>query len=385
MRLLHTSDWHLGRTFHGAPLLGEQVAALEAMVGIVADLDVDVVLVAGDLYDRQIPAADAVDAMSEALCRLRDAGAVVVAITGNHDSPSRLRFADSLLASAGVHIAGNVRRAGAPVILPATDGGPDLAVYPIPYLEPETARTMLAAPDARTHDAILRLATQRCRTDLAQRPGLRSVVLAHAFAAGGEPCDSERVLRVGGSDRVSLGCFDGFDYVALGHLHGRQVFGDGRMRYAGSPLPYSFSERDQRKGVEIVDLAADGTVTVQTVPLTSHRGLAAVHGTLDELLSSARWDDVEDHWIAAELTDQLLPRDAMSRLRARFPFAVRLEHAPPVRPGSTPSSYRERVAGRDDLTLVTEFVEHVTGALPDDEDLEVCGAVIDEVAQAVPG
>jgi exonuclease SbcD len=246
MRLLHTSDWHLGRTFHGAPLLSQQVAALEAMIDLVRSEAIDVVLVAGDLFDRQLPPVDAVEALSEAFAELRAAGARVIAISGNHDSGRRLAYGSRLLAQAGVSVWGNPRTAGQPVLIDATDGGPDLAVYPIPYLEPELARHYLDAPQARGHEAVLRLALDRARADAASRQNWRTVAVAHAFAAGGRPSDSERTLAVGGSALVPLRCFDGFDYVALGHLHGRQILGEGRVRYSGSPVPYSFSERDQR-------------------------------------------------------------------------------------------------------------------------------------------
>lgn len=381
MRLLHTSDWHLGRAFHGAPLLDEQVAALDAMVEIVRAESVDVVLVAGDIYDRQIPPADAVIVLSESLARLRAAGATVIAITGNHDSAARLRFGDSLLATAGVHLRGDVRRAADPVVVPSKDRGPDLCVYAIPYLEPEIARHHLGIPEARTHEAVLRAALDGARADLARRPGVRSVAMAHAFAAGGKDCDSERVLRVGGADRVGLGCFSGFDYVALGHLHGRQSFADGRMRYAGSPLPYSFSERDHRKGVWLVDVAADGAVSVAGVDLPSSRGLAAVRGTLENLLVSREHAAAEDCWVQVTLTDAVIPRDAMGRLRQRYKWAASLLHEPAQR-AATARSYRDRVAGRNDLELVSDFVTHVTGAAPDADDLCLCRGIVDEVTAA---
>ena len=381
MRVLHTSDWHLGRSVHGASLVDDQVAALDAMVEVVRSEAVDVVIVAGDLYDRQIPPADAVTVLSDALSRMRAAGAAVVGITGNHDSAPRLRFGDSLMAHAGVHLRSDVRAAATPVLIPATDGGTDLAVYAIPYLEPEIARHQLGSPDHRTHEAVLRLALDGARANLATRGPVRSIAVAHAFAAGGTPCDSERALRVGGADRVSLGCFDGFDYVALGHLHGRQSFGDGRMRYSGSPLPYSFSEREHRKGVWLVDLAADGSVAVQAVDLNVGRPLAAITGTMDDLLTGAQFRSAEDCWVQATLTDPVLPRDTMGRLRQRFKWAASLVHAPPAQPGAA-RTYRERVAGRGDLDLVADFVQHVTGVPASSDDLCVCRDVLDEVASA---
>ncbi|MGH8904843.1 MAG: exonuclease SbcCD subunit D [Egibacteraceae bacterium] len=363
MRLLHTSDWHLGRTFHGAPLLSQQVAALEAMVELVRTEAIDVVLVAGDIYDRQLPPVDAVEALSEMFAELRAAGARVVAISGNHDSGRRLAYGSRLLAQAGVSVAGDPRAAGRPVLVEATDGGPDLAVYPIPYLEPEIARHHLDAPRARGHEAVLRLALDRARADAASRPASRTVAVAHAFAAGGRPSDSERTLTVGGSALVPLRCFDGFDYVALGHLHGRQVFGEGRVRYSGSPVSYSFSERDQRKSVEIIDLAPDGTVRAEPAPLPEGRRLAAVRGAFDDLLASPAHAHAEGCWVQATVTDPILPRDAMARLRQRFAHAVVLLHEPPAT-GDPQPSYRERTRGLDDLDLACRFVTEMTAAPP---------------------
>ncbi len=381
MRVIHTSDWHLGRTFHGASLAAEQAAAMTAIVDVVRQERVDVVVVAGDLYDRQLPPVEAIALLSDALSELRAAGATVVAIAGNHDSGRRLGFAEGLLASAGVHLRGDVRSTGSPVVVPASDGGADLAVYPIPYLEPEIARHALGAPELRSHDGLLRLALARARADLERRGPQRSLAVAHAFVAGGTPCDSERALSVGGSDRVGLSCLDGFDYVALGHLHGRQTMAGGRVRYAGSPLPYSFSERDHTKGVWLVDLPPAGPARVEPIDLTIGRRLAVLAGPLDSLLTDPRHAGVEDCWLAATLTDQVLPRDAMVRLRRRFPHAVTLTHEPPIRAGDAAPSYTARVRGRDDLALVDGFLAHVTGRGLTDPERSDCASVLDEVAR----
>ena len=381
MRVIHSSDWHLGRAFHGASLAGEQAAAMDALVDLVRAERVDLVVVAGDLYDRQLPPVDATSLLSSALSELRAAGAVVVAIAGNHDSGRRLGFAGGLLDTAGVHLRGDVRSAGSPVVVPARDGGTDVAVYPIPYLEPEVARHALDAPQERTHDALLRLALDRARADLAARGPLRSIAVAHAFVAGGAPSDSERALSVGSSDRVGLGCLRGFDYVALGHLHGRQQMAGGRVRYAGSPLPYSFSERDQVKGVWLVDLPRHGPPRVAPVDLPIGRRLAVVTGELEGLLADRRHAGVEDRWIAATLTDPVLPRDAMARLRRRFPHAVTLTHEPPATAGDGRISYGERIRDRDDLTLVDGFLAHVTGRGLTGPERSDCATVLDEVAR----
>src|SRR5215218_7059374 len=256
MRLLHTSDWHLGRSLHGTDLLAEQEAVLAQQV--------DAVLVAGDVYDRAVPPADATAVLDRALTRLRAAGAQVVLTPGNHDSARRLGFGSGLFAAAGVHVRAETPRLDEPVLLADRHG--EVAIYGIPYLEPEVARHELGLPEARGHEAVLREAMERIRTDLFLRPGARSVVLAHAFVGGAEPSESERDICVGGVDRVPEGVFDGVDYVALGHLHRPQSLTD-RMRYSGSPLPYSFAEAGHEKQAWLVDLDANGLSGVRPVPL----------------------------------------------------------------------------------------------------------------------
>ncbi|HEX2038278.1 MAG TPA: exonuclease SbcCD subunit D [Acidimicrobiales bacterium] len=380
MRLLHTGDWHLGRSFHGAPLLEHQLAAVDAMVEVVRRERVELVVVAGDVYDRQLPAGEAVQALSYALCELRAAGARIVGISGNHDSSVRVGFAEPVLAAGGVRLRGLLDSLDVPELLEPADGGPPVAVYPIPYLEPEVARHRLGLPEAKGHDALLRAALDRARADLAHRGTVRSVAVAHAFVAGGQSCDSERPLSVGGSSEVSLGAFDGFHYVALGHLHGRQVLGDGRVRYSGSPLAYSFSERSHVKGAWLVDLAVDGTVTAEPVDLPVPRPLAVVEGTLDELLTSSAFAAAERAWVHAVLTDAVLPPEAMARLRRRFPHAVTLVHEPPIDLRDRVGGYAERVQGRSDLELALDFVEHVTGTPPGPDERADLAAAITAVA-----
>src|SRR5690348_3550996 len=217
MRLLHTSDWHIGRTLHGTDLLAEQETVLGHLAEVVAAESVDVVVVAGDVYDRAVPSADASALLDRVLTRLRGAGAAVVLTPGNHDSARRLGFGSRLFAVSGVHVRAVTPAVDEPVLLSDRHG--EVAVYGIPYLEPEVARHEMGLPDARSHEAVLTAAMERIRADLFLRPGARSVVLAHAFVGGGVPSESERDICVGGVDLVPAGVFDGVDYVALGHLH----------------------------------------------------------------------------------------------------------------------------------------------------------------------
>ena len=401
MRILHTSDWHLGRTLHGVDLLEHQAAHLDHLVELTRTEGVDAVVVAGDVYDRAIPPVDAVALLSDALARLAEHAHVVVT-PGNHDSAVRLGFGDRVMRP-GVHLRARLADVGSPVVLPprAGDAGAPLLVYALPYLDPDAARHALAEtpegegegdaaprPLARSHEAVMGAAMRRVGADLARRravdPGVRAVVSGHAFVVGGLASESERDIRVGGVDAVPAATFGGWgvDYVALGHLHGPQrvtvphVERAGTVRgtvarYSGSPLAFSFSEQHQRKSTALVDLArlaADPDAAVELVPAPVPRRLADVTATLDELLGAAGEPHVDD-WLRVVVTDAVRPAELYARVRARFPHALQVTHRPP-RPAE-----REVVTavgpGRDPLDVARDFVEHVSGHAPSDAEVAV--------------
>jgi exonuclease SbcD len=383
MRLLHTSDWHIGRSLHGTDLLAEQEAVLSGLAGVVAAESVDVVLVAGDVYDRAVPSADATAVLDRVVGRLLAAGAAVIMTPGNHDSARRLGTFSGLLSAAGLHVRTSTGRLDEPVLLSDEHG--DVAVYGLPYLEPEVARFELGlggrgAGTARSHEAVLAEAMDRVRADLFLRPGARSVVLAHAFVGGGVASESERDICVGGVDLVPASVFDGVDYVALGHLHRPQTLSP-RMRYSGSPLSYSFGEAGQQKQAWLVDLDAAGLTEVRPVPLPTPRPLTVLTGALEELLSDPAHAAVEGSFVSARLTDPVRPADPMRRLQERFPHCVHLEWT-----GSTTTpdgrSYQERLRGRSDLDVVGEFVGHVRSVRATPAELALLGRALSAGARA---
>jgi exonuclease SbcD len=357
MRMLHTSDWHIGRTFHGVDLLADQARSLESIAQIVAEQRVDAVLLPGDVYDRSIPGADAIAVCNRGFEAIRAAGAVILATSGNHDSPTRLGALGSFAAAGGLHLRTTVADVDRPVLL--SDEYGEIACYGIPYLEPEITRAELGVPQARSHADILAAAMARIRADLARRGRPRSVILAHAFVVGGEATGSERSISVGGVQTVPLSAFDGIDYVALGHLHSPQTLSEP-VRYSGSPLPYSFAERSCRKAVWLLDLTADGLKEVVRQELPQVRGLAQLTGELEALLADPAHAAVEDHYVSATLTDHARPVDALRRLRTRFPRAVHVEWTRPE--GNPELRYRERVRGRRDAEVAHTFLTDVRGA-----------------------
>ncbi|MEU6166686.1 exonuclease SbcCD subunit D [Streptomyces tanashiensis] len=377
MRLLHTSDWHLGRSFHRVGLLDAQAAFLDHLVATVHAHDVDAVLVAGDVYDRAVPPLPAVELFDTALHRLAEAGVPTVMISGNHDSARRLGVGAGLIERAGIHLRTDPDGIGTPVVL--SDAHGEVALYGLPYLEPALVRERLGAEKAG-HEAVLTAAMDRVRTDLAGRPaGTRSVVLAHAFVAGGAPSDSERDITVGGVAAVPTGIFDGVDYVALGHLHGSQVL-TPRVRYSGSPLAYSFSEAGHRKTMWLIDLGEDGSITADVrLDCPVPRPLARVRGRLDDLLADPALAPHEQFWVEATLTDPVRPAEPMARLTARFPHTLNLVFDP-ERTGDDPGvSYAQRLRDRSDQQIAEDFVAHVRGgaALDGDERAVLHGAFDD--------
>lgn len=355
--MIHTSDWHLGRSFHRVGMLEAQARFVDHLVETVRAERVDVVLVAGDVYDRALPSVDVVSLLDDALYRLASTGAHVILTSGNHDSARRLGFGARVLETARVHVRTDPARCADPVLV--EDRWGSVAVYPLPYLEPSIVAGPLAATRA-DHEGVLTAALDGVRADLAARPpGTRSVVAAHAFVIGGEPSDSERDISVGGVASVPAGIFDDLDYVALGHLHGRQRLAD-HIRYSGSPLAYSFSEYQHVKGSWLVELGPDGVTTVEAVPAPVWRGLAILRGDLTDLLSDPAIAVHEQSFCQVTLTDPARPEAAMRRVRERFPHAVELRFDP--RGGASDDrSYTDRVRGLDDLGVCCGFVEHVRG------------------------
>ncbi len=364
MRLLHTSDWHLGRSLHREGLLDAQSLFIDHLVETARAESVDALVVSGDIYDRALPPVDAVRLASDALRRLLSAGVRVVLTSGNHDSASRLGFAAELIDAVGIHLRTDPRGVGSPIVVPDTFG--DVAIYPLPYLEPELVRGSWGLA-GRSHQAVLDEAMARVRADLGRRPRTtRSVVMAHAFVVGAASCDSERDIGVGGVASVGRKTFDGVDYVALGHLHARHTLADG-VRYSGSPLAYSFSEAAHCKGSWLLELDGSGLASTQFAAAPVPRPLALVRGSIDALLTEPAHAHAERAWVQATLTDSRRPLHALERLRQRFPhtLVVRFE---PVGAGAEHPAQARHVGGKPDAEVLASFFTDVrdSGPTPDE-------------------
>jgi DNA repair protein SbcD/Mre11 len=360
VRILHTSDWHLGRSFHRVGMLDAQAAFVDHLLDVVESEQVDLLVVSGDVYDRALPPVDAVELADETFARLAGSRAQVVVTSGNHDSQIRLGFNSRLADAAGVHLRTRWQDVGTPVLL-EDEHGP-VAVHGLPYLEPDAVRSAWGLT-TRSHEATLGEAMRRVRADLDARPGARSVVMAHAFVAGDPErgaemaCESERDISVGGLQIAPTSLFTGVDYAALGHLHGRHTLTDS-IRYSGSPLPYSFSEATHTKGSWLVELGKDGFERADFVAAPLPRRLTTLRGRIDDLLSDPRHADAEDCYLQVTLTDARRPQHAMERLRSRFPHTLILAFEPEGRRADR-GPVMPRVDGRSDLDVALGFVAEV--------------------------
>jgi exonuclease SbcD len=381
MRILHTADWHIGRTFHGHSTMTALRQVLRALPRLVSERGIDVVIAAGDIFDSAAPSGEAFTLLQETLTEIRDAGAQVVLISGNHDSAARLGFATPFARLAGVYIATDPETIGTPVTLQDEHGAVDF--YCVPFLEPSLIRHRWPQERLRNQADAMGLAMSRIReaVDARASGAARSVVVAHTFAAGGEAAsaESERpIVNVGSVDVVPLSTFDGIGYVALGHIHGRARLAD-HVRYPGALLHYSFSEAERPRGGWLVELGAEGVTSTEWLDLPVPRPLVVLRGELEDLLSAPQLEQHREDWVSAVLTDSTRPVEAMRRLQARFKWCAHVEHQPATIVTDGLSSYADRVQGKSDEQILDAFLRHVrNGDGPNDEEVELFEDVVSE-------
>lgn len=380
MRILHTADWHLGRTLHLTPLIEDQAHVLDGFVAIAREERPDVVVVAGDVYDRGVPPHDAVRLLDDVLSRLvLGLGLRVVVIAGNHDSPDRLGFGSRLLERGGLVVAGLPR--ADPVVVGLRDGHGPVHLVALPYLEPVRAREILADEEIRGHDRALRSLLGRARA--AAPPG-RLLVAAHAFVAGGEASESERPLSVGGAGSVGADAFAGFAYAALGHLHRPQTVA-GSLRYAGSLLTYSFSEIGHRKSATLAEIDGRGGCVLREIPLTPLHEVRELRGRLAAILEAGGADPRKEDYLRVVLEDRVPILDPMGKLRQVYPNVLELTRAlPAAPPGSTQGEARDR-RELGEVELFEAFYREVSGEEVGAEQRRELASLVDELHADVEG
>lgn len=321
MKLIHLSDLHLGKRVNEFSMLEDQQYILTEILQIIDREKPDGVMIAGDVYDKSVPSAEAVALLDDFLVRLAKRDLQVFLISGNHDSPERMAFGGRLMAQSGVHLAPVYDGKVSPITL--TDNYGPVNLYLLPFLKPAHVRRCFPEREILTYTDALAAAIEAMGVDPAQR----NVLVTHQFVTGAARCESEEI-SVGGTDNVDVSVFEPFDYVALGHIHGPQQVGRETVRYCGTPLKYSFSEAKHQKSVTVVELGEKGAVSVRTVPLTPMRDLAELRGTYEELTFRGFYQGTSypRDYVHITLTDEEDIPDAVSKLRIIYPNLMKLDY-----------------------------------------------------------
>ena len=319
MKFFHLSDLHLGRRMYEFFLMEDQTYILDEILRLTDKESPDAVLLAGDIYDRAVPSAEAVELFDRFLCALAERRVPVLAISGNHDSPERIAFGAHLMAPSGVFLSPVYGGTVEPVTL--SDAFGEVRFYLLPFVKPSNVRRFYADAGIESYTDAVRCAVEHMEVDTS----VRNVLITHQFVTGAVRSESEDIT-VGGTDNVDAAVFDAFDYTALGHLHSAQKIGRETLRYSGTPLQYSFSEQGQ-KSVTVVELREKGNVTVSALPLAPLRALREICGSYSELTLRENYAGTNTgDYIHAVLTDENDVPNALARLRSIYPNLMRLDY-----------------------------------------------------------
>lgn len=374
MKFLHSSDWHIGRQLHNHSLLDDQRLVLQQLVAIAEQQQVDAVIIAGDIYDRSIPPANAVALLNDVINQLVCGLAIpVIMIAGNHDGHERLGFASQQMTASGLHIIGPLTPQLQPITLRGRSG--DAVFYGLPYADPATVRDVFKQPASSHEEAMAVLLEQVSEHD---SQGLPKVVISHCFLDGGSESDSERPLSIGGADKISPALFNDFNYVALGHLHGPQYKGAEHIRYSGSILKYSFSEQHQKKSVTLVELDAQGKAHIELLPLTPKRDVRILEGELAALLEQAKTDSNSDDYLMIRLLDKHAILDAMGKLRAAYPNVLHLERSGLMAQSAELLPARDQIK-KGELAMFSDFFSQVSGSEMSEQQRAFLEQTLDDI------
>ena len=356
MKLIHLSDLHLGKRVNDFSMLEDQQYILAEILQIIDREEPDGVLIAGDVYDKSVPSAEAVALLDDFLVRLSKRELRIFVISGNHDSPERMAFGGRLMERSGVHLAPVYDGRVEPVVL--TDQYGPVKLYLLPFVKPSHVRRCFPEREIATYTDAVAAAIEAMGVDTA----VRNVLVTHQFVTGAARCDSEE-LSVGGTDNVDAAVFDPFDYVALGHIHGPQQVGRETVRYCGTPLKYSFSEAGHKKSVTVVELGEKGAVTIRTIPLKPLRDLVELRGTYEELTLRAFYEGTSypRDYIHITLTDEEDIPDAVGKLRIIYPNLMKLDYDNKRTRAGIHLEGAEDVQQKSPLELLEEFYSSQNG------------------------
>lgn len=374
MKLIHLSDIHLGKRVNEFSMLEDQAHILKKILAVVDEEKPDGVLIAGDVYDKSVPSTEAVQLFDDFLVRLAKRKLPVFIISGNHDSPERLSFANRLIDAAGIHLAPVYNGVVEPITL-SDEYGP-VNVYMLPFIKPAHVRGFFPYTEITGYSDAVAAAIGRMNIDKTQR----NVLITHQFVTGAQRSDSEE-LSVGGTDNIGAEVFCDFDYVALGHIHGPQNMDSGRIRYCGSPLKYSFSEAAQQKSVTVAELKEKGTLEIHTVPLIPRRDMVELKGSYQKLTLRESYENTtyQEDYTHITLTDEEDIPDAVAKLRAVYHNLMKLDYDNTRTRHSAAISGAENVETRSPIALFAEFYELQNGLPMSAEQTELVASLIEKI------
>lgn len=371
MRLLHISDLHLGKRVNEYSMLEDQAHILEQILKIADQEQAQGVLIAGDVYDKPVPPAEAVRLLDYLLSSFADRKIPVFFISGNHDSRDRLSFGAELFKKSGVYMASE----GFLEKVDREDEYGELSIWLMPFLKPAQVRSVYPEKDIQTYTDAVRAVLEEADLD----PAKRNILVAHQFVAGAVQCESEEI-SIGGLDQVDVSVFDGFEYVALGHLHRPQSVTRETVRYCGTPLKYSFSEVHDQKSVTIVELKEKGETAIKTVPLTPLRDMKELKGTYLQLTSRPFYEKQErDSYFRITLTDKEDVMDAVGKLRMIYPNLMKLDYDNVRVRTQMQYEEMEAVEQKRPDEVVAEFYQVVNGRPLSDEQSKLVEEMMEEV------
>ena len=373
MRFLHLSDLHLGKRVNEFSMLEDQAYILKEILNIIDEQKVEAVLIAGDVYDKVIPSAEAVRLLDDFLTRIAARELPVFLISGNHDSAERVAFGSRLMSSRQIYLSPVFESDVEPITI--SDRYGEIHIYMLPFVKPSLVKRVYPEEEIITYQDAVNAAVQHMQIDTDKR----NILLAHQFVTGAARCDSEE-LSVGGLDDVDASIFDGFDYVALGHLHGPQKIGKETVRYSGTPLKYSFSEANQKKSVVIVDVEEKGKINIQQIPFLPKHDMQEIRGTYMEVTALDFYKDMKtDDYLHITLTDEEYIPEAIGKLRTIYPNIMKLSYDNLRTRAAVTVRGTAEVEEKSPMELLKEFYELQNNQPMTDEQEEIARGMMEEI------
>lgn len=373
MKFLHLSDLHIGKRVNEFSMLEDQEYILTKIINIIDNEKPDAVVIAGDVYDKSVPSAEAVQLFDDFLCRLAQRKLQVFVISGNHDSAERMAFGGRLMDVSGVHMSPVYN--GKVEAISLDDEFGRVNFFMLPFVKPANVRRFFEDAEIESYTDAVRVAVENMNVNADER----NVIVTHQFVTGAEKCESEEI-SVGGSDNVDASVLDCFDYVALGHIHGPQNIGSERVRYCGTPLKYSFSEAKHKKSVTVVEIGEKGSLKIRTVTLEPKRDLRQIKGTYAEITLKDNYINTNtDDYMHITLTDEEDIPDAIGKLRVIYPNLMKLDYDNKRTRSSAKLDIIENIEQRSPLDLFAEFYEKQNNQPMTDEQSEFISTLIESI------